>query len=147
MAASHKVRYLARMWRLRIRKASTAWRAIGGPGPVGPIRMRARVQVGRGADVGETNVAGPTGVRDLQLHPPGNLHYTVAAFRAPLAGTSTISGVGVRRVWNLGGTVGLRVLDAQATVLANIQATTTRAWTWAGATCTVPRAPRGRIIF
>ena len=103
--------------------------------------------VGRGADVGETNVVGPTGVRDLQLHPPDNLHNTVAAFRAPLAGTYTISGVGVRRVSNLGGPVRLQVLDAQTSVLANIQATTTRAWTWAGTTYTVPGVAAGAYLY
>ncbi len=117
------------------------------PGAGGAYPYAGKSTVGRGADVGETNVAGPTGVRDLQLHPPGNLHYTVAAFRAPLAGTYAISGVGVRRVSNLGGTVRLRVLDAQATVLANIQATTTRAWTWAGATYTVPSVAAGAYLY
>ena len=86
-------------------------------------------------------------MRDLQLHPPNNLHYTVAAFRAPLAGAYAISGVGVRRVSNLGGTVRLRVLDEQATVLANIQATTTRAWTWAGTTYTVPNVAAGAYLY
>ncbi len=118
------------------------------PGGAGDAYPHAgKSTVGRGADVGETNVVGPTGVRDLQLHPPNNLHYTVAAFRAPLAGTYAISGVGVRRVSNLGGTVRLRVLDAQATVLANIQATTTRAWTWAGTTYTVPNVAAGAYLY
>ena len=40
----------------------------------------------RGSNAGEANTTAPTGVRDLQFHPPENGHLVVAAFKVPEAG-------------------------------------------------------------
>ncbi len=88
----------------------------------------AKSTVNRGSDAGEGNAVAPLTARDLQLHPPGNTHYMVAAFSAPQAGSYSVSGLAVRRVDANGGTVRLRLYGPGKNLLANLQATGNRAW-------------------
>ena len=84
--------------------------------------------VDRGSDSGESNTPEPSGVRDLQLHPPENDHLTVAAFMAPFDGTYSISDLAVRRVHNQGDTVTYKVFDASKNQVATLTASNNRAW-------------------
>ncbi len=84
--------------------------------------------IGRGVDSGETNTPSPTGVFDLQMHPPNSAHTTVAAFTVPVSGNYTVSNLGVRRVnVDTAQSVRLKVFSTQKVLLDNLQATST-AW-------------------
>jgi hypothetical protein len=103
--------------------------------------------VNRGSDAGESNTPAPTGVRDLQLHPPSNDHTIVAAFRVPANGTYVISNIGVRRVYNGFDNVRLRVFNAQKTQLVVLNATSNRAWVTTPATFTLLNMVAGQYIY
>jgi glucose/arabinose dehydrogenase len=103
--------------------------------------------VNRGLGAGETNAPMPLGVRDLQLHPPNNLHLAVSAFRVPVAGSYTLSNLGLRRVSDLGGTVGLHVFNAQQVEIATMTATANRAWVTSPATYTLSNLSAGSYVY
>ena len=104
--------------------------------------------VNRGADVGESNTPAPTGVRDLQLHPPNNLHLTVAAFRVAESGNYSVSELAVRRVDGTAGqTVRLRLFNAQGVELANLQASSNRAWVRSTSTFSLGNLVAGNYIY
>ncbi len=84
--------------------------------------------VDRGSDSGESNTPEPSGVRDLQLHPPDNDHLTVASFMAPFDGNYGISDLAVRRVHNQGSIVTYKVFDASKNQVATLTASNDRAW-------------------
>jgi hypothetical protein len=84
--------------------------------------------VDRGSDSGESNTPEPSGVRDLQLHPPDNDHLTVASFMAPFDGNYSISDLAVRRVHNQGSIVTYKVFDASKNQIAILTASNDRAW-------------------
>lgn len=83
---------------------------------------------GRGDDPGEGNVPPPWGVKDMQLHPPGNNHLTVASFIVPFTGQYTVSGLAVRRVYHEGGTVRYRLFDPSGEQLAIMTASSNKDW-------------------
>jgi hypothetical protein len=85
-------------------------------------------KVNRGSDSGESNTPEPSGVRDLQLHPPESEHLTVAAFMAPLDGKYRISDLAVRRVHNQGEIVTYKVFDTLKNQIATLTASNDRAW-------------------
>ena len=103
--------------------------------------------VNRGSDTSEGGASSPLGVRDLQLHPPNNLHSVVAAFRVPSSGTYTISNLGVRRVSNLGGNVRFRVFNSSKTEIANLQATPNQDWVTTSSNYTLPSLTAGSYIY
>ncbi len=107
----------------------------------------AKSTINRGSDVGESNALAPLTVRDLQLHPPGNTHYTVAAFRAPEAGTYAVSNLAARRVDSAGGTARLRLFGPAKTQLGSVQATTSRAWMRSTQTFDVGSLNAGDYIY
>jgi hypothetical protein len=88
----------------------------------------AKSTVARGSDSGEANTPAPSGVFDLQLHPPDNDHLTVAAFIVPFAGDYSVYDLGVRRVWWEGSLAGYRVFDESKSLLTHIVATTDQDW-------------------
>jgi hypothetical protein len=88
----------------------------------------AKSTVARGSDSGEANTPAPSGVFDLQLHPPENDHVTVAAFVVPVAGDYTVYDLGVRRVWWEGSLAGYKVFDQSKSLLTHIVATTDQDW-------------------
>jgi PKD repeat protein len=102
----------------------------------------------RGSDAGETNTPSPAGVRDLQMHPPNNSHLVVAAFRIPEAGTYTLSGLAVRRVDNNPGqTVRYKVFNSQRVLIANLRATSNRAWVTDATTYSLGSRSVGDFIY
>jgi hypothetical protein len=84
--------------------------------------------VDRGSDSGESNTPLPSGVRDLQLHPPDSDSLVVAAFMVPNSGTYSISDLAVRRVHNQGGIVTYKVFDSSKNQVATLTASNDRAW-------------------
>jgi hypothetical protein len=84
--------------------------------------------VDRGSDSGESNTPEPSGVRDLQLHPPDNDYLTIATFMAPFDGTYSISDLAVRRVHNQGDIVTYKVFDTSKNQIATLTASNDRAW-------------------
>lgn len=74
----------------------------------------------RGTDSGESNIPEPTGVFDLQMHPPANGHLIVAAFTAPLDGEYSISNLGVRRVLPWGTSVTLKIFNNNKEEVASL---------------------------
>jgi hypothetical protein len=83
---------------------------------------------GRGIESGEGNIPQPTGVFDLQLHPPNSNNLTVAAFIAPEAGEYWVSDVAVRRVLSTGTTSRLKVFNSTKLLIINLQATNNKDW-------------------
>ncbi|AYB33252.1 PKD domain-containing protein [Chryseolinea soli] len=84
--------------------------------------------VGRGSETGEGNVPSPTGVFDLQLHPPNSAKLIVSAFVVPVAGEYTLSNLAVRRVSSATGTTRLKVFDSDQLPVADLQATNNQDW-------------------
>jgi hypothetical protein len=84
--------------------------------------------VDRGSDTGESNTPPPSGVRDLQLHPPDSDSLAVAAFMIPINGTYSISDLAVRRVHNQGGIVAYKVFDNSKMQIASLTAANDRTW-------------------
>jgi lysophospholipase L1-like esterase len=124
-------------------KASQVWSAVSGAA----YPYAAKSTVNRGSDVGESNTPSPTGVKDLQLHPPSNAHLTVAAFQVPESGTYEVSGLGLRRVdGNAGQAARLRVFNAQKTQIANMQATS-RTWVSNSTTYNLGSLTAGQYIY
>jgi hypothetical protein len=117
----------------------------GGTGAVYPYAGKSTVN--RGADAGETNPPSPSGVRDLQLHPPNNLHMTVAAFRVPIAANYKISNLAVRRVYNLGESVNLHVFNTQQVEIATLSASANQAWVTSASTYTLSGLAAGAYIY
>ncbi len=107
----------------------------------------AKSTVNRGSDSGESNAVAPLTARDLQLHPPNNTHYVVAAFQVPQAGSYSVSGLAVRRVDANGGTVRLRLYGPAKTVLANLQATGSRAWARSTQTYALGNLAAGDYVY
>lgn len=103
--------------------------------------------VTRGSDAGESNTPAPTGVSDLQLHPPSNDHSIVAAFKVPADGTYVISNLGVRRVYTGFNNARLRVFNAQKTQLVVLNATNNRAWVTTPSTFTLTNLVAGQYIY
>jgi hypothetical protein len=103
--------------------------------------------VNRAADTSEGNAAAPTGVKDLQVHPPNNNHLAVVAFRVPSNGTYAISSLGVRRVSGSGNNARLRVFNAQGTQLTTLNATNNRDWVRTTATYTLANLSTGQYIY
>jgi hypothetical protein len=93
-----------------------------------PYPYTAKSTVARGSDSGEANTPAPSGVFDLQLHPPDNDHLTVGAFIVPVAGDYSVYDLGVRRVWWEGSLAGCRVFDESKSLLTHIVATTNQDW-------------------
>lgn len=103
--------------------------------------------VNRGSDTNETNAQEPLGVRDLQMHPPGNEHLTVAAFIAPQPGTYTISNLGVRRVnENPNQSVLLKVFNQNMEQIENLQSTS-QAWVVTPTTYNLGHLESGEKIY
>ena len=94
----------------------------------GPYPYAAKSTVARGFDGGEANTPAPSGVLDLQLHPPENNHLTVAAFIVPTAGDYSVYDLAVRRVWYEGDVVGYKVFDEDKNLLTHIVASTNQDW-------------------
>jgi len=84
--------------------------------------------VGRGGEAGEGNVPLPTGVFDLQLHPPSSAKLIVAAFVVPAAGEYTVSSAAVRRVSSATGTARLKVFNDNQSMILNLQAINNQDW-------------------
>ena len=84
--------------------------------------------IGRGSDIGEDGTPAPTGVYDLQLHPPENNRLVVAAFVVPLDGSYSVSNLAARRVHYQGVTVSYKVFDASKTLVSSFQASNNRDW-------------------
>lgn len=103
--------------------------------------------VGRGSDVGEGNAQSPSGVLDLQLHPPQDNKLTVAAFIAPVAGDYSISNLAVRRVSTNGTTVRFRVFNSSKVEVANIQATNNQDWVLGGSAISVGTLAAGDRLY
>lgn len=103
--------------------------------------------VGRGSGAGEGDSPAPTGVRDLQLHPPQTDHSTVAAFKIPQDGLYVISDIGLRRVEELGETVRLRVFNPQGTELTQLIASDNQQWVTSPSTYTISNATAGQYIY
>ena len=97
-----------------------------GPGNVYPYAGKSTV--GRGSETGEGNVPSPTGVFDLQLHPPNSAKLIVSAFVVPVAGEYTLSNLAVRRVSSASGTTRLKVFDSDQLPVADLQATNNQDW-------------------
>jgi hypothetical protein len=93
-----------------------------------PYPYAAKSTVARGSDSGEGNTPAPSGVFDLQLHPPENDHLVVAAFIVPVAGDYSVYDLAVRRVWWEGSLAGYRVFDESKSLLTHIVATTDQDW-------------------
>ncbi len=83
--------------------------------------------VARGSDTGESGAASPSGVLDLQMHPPGNEHLIVASFVAPETGQYSVSNLGARRVMGWGEETALKVFNDSETLIATV---TTDSQTW-----------------
>jgi predicted esterase len=103
--------------------------------------------VGRGGEPGEGNVPQPTGVIDLQMHPPNNNRLMVTAFIAPTSGTYTVSNLGARRTSSIGGTVRYRVFNQSKTQIANIQAFNNQDWSTSTATYSLGNLNAGDRIY
>ena len=103
--------------------------------------------ISRGSGPGESNTPSPTGVLDLQLHPPANDHSVVAAFSVPLNGTYVISGIAVRRVSSLFNHARLRVFNAQQTQLVVLNATKDRDWVQSSPSHTLTSLTAGQFIY
>jgi hypothetical protein len=101
------------------------WANISGSDPY-PYAGKSTVD--RGSDSGESNTPEPSGVRDLQLHPPESDSLTVAAFMAPLDGKYRISDLAVRRVHNQGDIVTYKVFDLSKNQIATLTASNDRTW-------------------
>ncbi|HEY5749358.1 MAG TPA: T9SS type A sorting domain-containing protein [Chryseolinea sp.] len=84
--------------------------------------------VGRGGESGEGNVPLPTGVFDLQLHPPSSAKLIVAAFVVPAAGEYTVGNAAVRRVSSATGTARLKVFNDSQSMILDLQATNNQDW-------------------
>jgi dienelactone hydrolase len=97
-----------------------------GPGNVYPYAGKSTV--GRGSETGEGNVPSPTGVFDLQLHPPNSAKLIVSAFVVPVAGEYTLGNLAVRRVSSASGTTRLKVFDSDQLPVADLQATNNQDW-------------------
>src|SRR5207247_637614 len=118
-----------------------------GPGTGTVYPYAGKSTVNRGVGVGESNAPPPSGVRDLQLVPPNNSHYVVAAFRVPSDGTYTIANLGVRRVDNRGGPAALHVFNAQQAEIAMLTATNNQAWVTSPTTYTLPTLISGTCLY
>jgi len=124
-------------------KVDRIWSAGGSS----PYPYAGKSTINRGSDTGESNTPAPTGVRDLQLHPPGNQHLTVAAFKIPEDGTYSVTDLALRRVdGNTGFSVRLKLFNAQGTQLANLQATS-QAWVRSTSTFNVGALTAGQYIY
>jgi hypothetical protein len=84
--------------------------------------------VGRGSEPGEGNVPPPTGVIDLQLHPPNNSKLTVAAFVVPVSGTYLVSNLAARRTATGGNGVDYQVFNKNKTLVVTLKAGTNQDW-------------------
>ncbi|WP_276372842.1 T9SS type A sorting domain-containing protein [Chryseolinea sp. H1M3-3] len=104
--------------------ATNYW--ANGTGNVYPYA--AKSTQGRGLEPGEGNVQPPTGVFDLQLHPPNNNKLTVCAFVVPSSGDYTISGLAARRVLTQAGTTLYKVFDQNKVLVTSIQVTPDQDW-------------------
>jgi hypothetical protein len=82
----------------------------------------------RGGDERETAAPPPSGVLDLQMHPPNSDHLIVTAFVVPVDGPYVVYDLAARRVSPQGGTVVYSVLNGKGTVVSSIQAGNDRAW-------------------
>ncbi len=104
--------------------------------------------VGRGLDTGETNAAAPGGVFDLQLHPPNNDRLAVAAFLVPQDGTYTLSNLAARRLdGNANQTIRYLIFNPQKVQIANVQATSNRAWVADPASYSLGQLTTGQYIY
>ena len=104
--------------------------------------------VGRGLDAGETNAPAPGAVFDLQLHPPNNDHLVVAAYKVQENGTYDVRNLAVRRVdGNPNQTVRYRVFNPQSVQIANLQATSNRAWVTDANTYALGQLTAGQYIY
>jgi poly(3-hydroxybutyrate) depolymerase/methionine-rich copper-binding protein CopC len=75
------------------------------------------------------NDPSPTGVFDLEMHPPNSDKLTVAAFIVPAAGNYSISNVAVRRIYyTTSGTSTLRVFDNHAVEIFSITGNNSLNW-------------------
>lgn len=84
--------------------------------------------IDRGSGANETNAPSPSGVRDLQLHPPDDDTLTVAAFIVPSSGTYEVRNLAARRVdGNTGQSASLKVFSPSKSLLATVQ-TVSQAW-------------------
>jgi hypothetical protein len=106
-------------------RAEYIWEYTTGPDT---YPYAAKSTVGRGLDSSEGNTPAPSGVFDLQLHPPQNEHLTVAAFIVPEAGSYSVYDLAVRRVHNEGDLAGYRVFDSSKNLLTHIVASTNQDW-------------------
>ncbi|HEX8530167.1 MAG TPA: hypothetical protein VF646_09090, partial [Cytophagales bacterium] len=104
--------------------ATTYW--ANGTGAVYPYAGKSTV--GRGSEPGEGNVPPPTGVIDLQLHPPNNSKLTVAAFVVPVGGTYSVSNLAARRTATGGNGVDYQVFNKNKTLVVTLKAGTNQDW-------------------
>lgn len=125
--------------------ASTLWSTNGSD----PYPYVAKSTVPRGMGAGETNTPAPTGVNDLQMHPPemGSLNLVVATFVVPVAGQYTISGVGGRKLETMGGAARLKVFNAQKQLVTQLLVENTRAWFTSATTHSLGALAMGDIIY
>ncbi len=107
----------------------------------------AKSTVNRGDDAGESNAVAPLTARDLQLHPPDNGNYVVAAFRVPEDGNYRVSGLAARRVDTGGDYVRLRLYGPAKTALAEVLAGNDRAWARSSATYELGALAAGDYIY
>lgn len=88
-----------------------------------------RSMVGRGNDDLEVGACSPSGVFDLQMHPPDSEHSIVAAFNVPVTGDYLITNLGIRRISGESGRVSLNVFNQERLKIASI-ATDSQAWSF-----------------
>jgi hypothetical protein len=82
----------------------------------------------RGADEREAAAPPPSGVLDVQMHPPQSDHLIVTSFVAPVDGPYVVYDLAARRVATQGGTAVYSVLTAKGTVVSSIQVGNGLAW-------------------
>ncbi len=74
----------------------------------------------RGSGGEESNTPEPSGVFDLQMHPPANNHLVVSAFITPITGEYSISNLSIRRVLPWGTSATLRVFNNDKEEIASL---------------------------
>jgi len=87
-----------------------------------------------------------SGVFDLQMHPPDNQHLIVCAFEVPFTGNYTISGLGIRRVYNNNSSVELRLYNPDKELIADLPGNS-KTWNYDYHTHFLKSLEKGDVIY
>lgn len=101
--------------------------------------------VPQGSDTDEIKERFP-GVFDLQLHPPNNKHLIVCSFEVPFSGNYTISGLGIRRVYNENSSVELRLYGPDKNLISDLTGTS-KTWNYNYHTHPLKNIDKGDFIY